>query len=98
MVENAVFIRLNELHPRLGKLNFWRTKAGAEVDFVLSTPEGIVPIEVKYSAFVKEKISKSLASFIDSFNPKYALVLTKNYWGAMKKDKTYIRFMPVYYL
>ena len=80
------------------KINFWRTKAGAEVDFVVNIKGSIVPIEVKYSNFKTEKISRSLSSFIDTFKPEYAVVLTKNYWGTMKKEKTRVLFIPVYYL
>lgn len=97
-IENAVFIRLNELREGFNKINFWRTKTGAEVDFILHIKDNIVPIEVKYSSFNSEKISKSLASFLDSFNPRYAIVLTKNYWSFLKRDGTNILFMPVFYL
>ena len=98
IIENSVFIRLNELYGSVEKINFWRTKAGAEVDFVLQVRSNIMPIEVKYSNFHTEKISKSLASFIDSFKPVNAMVLTKNYWGSTKRNKTNIFFIPVYYL
>ncbi|PIU51235.1 hypothetical protein COS91_05505 [Candidatus Desantisbacteria bacterium CG07_land_8_20_14_0_80_39_15] len=98
IIENSVFIRLNELCENMEKINFWRTKAGAEVDFVLHVRENAIPIEVKYSNFDSEKISKSLASFIDSFKPGHAVVLTKNYWGSSKRDKTKIFFAPVYYI
>lgn len=98
IIENNIFIRLNELSGQVEKINFWRTKAGAEVDFIFHTQGKIIPIEVKYTHFNTEKISKSLASFIDSFKPEDAVVLTKNYWGSMKRGKTKILFIPVYYL
>ena len=98
IVENAVFIRLHELWGGMNKINFWRTKVGAEVDFVITIKDAVVPIEVKYSTFKTEKLSRSLASFIDSFNPEYAVVLTKDYWGSMKREKTKVIFVPVYYL
>ena len=98
IVENAVFIRLSQLSQGMNKINFWRTKSGAEVDFVFHTKGDIVPIEVKYLKFEKEKVSKSYASFISSFRPKCGIVLTKDYWGRLIKDKTKILFAPVYYL
>ena len=98
IVENAVFIRLTELCEGQQRVNFWRTKAGAEVDFILHLKDRLVPIEVKYSAFSKEQISKSLASFIESFKPECSIVLTKNYWGSIEKDKAKIMLIPVYYL
>jgi predicted AAA+ superfamily ATPase len=97
IIENAVFIKLIEL-CKDSKINFWRTKSGTEVDFILHTKGNIIPLEVKYSKFSQGKLSKSLAAFIDSFSPKYAVVLTKNYWDSMKRKSTKILFIPVYYL
>lgn len=98
IIENTIFVRLNELCESLDKINFWRTKAGAEVDFILHIRGSIIPVEVKYANFTAEKISRSLTSFIDSFKPEQAIVLTKNYWGFRKRDKTKVLFIPVYYL
>ena len=98
MIENAVFVRLNEVCQGRHSLNFWRTKARAEVDFILQAKGKVVPIEVKYSPFRKDQISKSLASYIDSFEPETAVVLTKNYWGFAVRNRTAVRFIPVYYL
>lgn len=98
IIENSVYIRLNELCGGQQKLNFWRTKTGAEVDFVLQIKGQPVPLEVKYSTFSKEQLSRSLASFIESFKPESAVVLTRNFWGSMKKNNTHILFIPVYYI
>jgi predicted AAA+ superfamily ATPase len=98
MIENAVYIKLNVLFEDTAKIHFWRTKVGAEVDFVLHIAGNIVPVEVKYSKFKEEKISRSTASFIDSFRPKNAIVLTRNYWGLTTHNDTKILFIPVYYL
>lgn len=98
IIENTVFLRLNELCEGVDKINFWRTKAGAEVDFVLHIRGSIIPVEVKYANFTAEKMPRSLISFIHSFKPRQAIVLTKNYWGFIKRDTTEILFIPVYYL
>ncbi|MFH1777545.1 MAG: ATP-binding protein [Candidatus Omnitrophota bacterium] len=98
IVENIIFIRTNALCENIYKINFWRTKAGAEVDFVLHLKGEVVPLEVKFSNYEKPKITKSLASFIDTFKPARGMVLTKNYWGIIKKDNTQILFTPVCYL
>lgn len=98
IVENQVFIRAKEISALENKINFWRTKAGAEVDFIFKIRGEIIPIEVKFSEFTGPKITRSLASFLESFRPKKALVLTKNYWGSVKKGPTQILFAPVYYL
>ncbi|MBL7132090.1 MAG: ATP-binding protein [Candidatus Omnitrophica bacterium] len=98
VIENSVFIRLIEICENVNKINFWRTKAGAEVDFVLHIRGDVVPVEVKYTNFTSAKISRSLGSFIDSFKPGYAIVLTKNYRASATKNNTTVLFLPVYYL
>ncbi len=98
LVENAAFIRLNDLGQGINKINFWRTKAGAEVDFVLHVTGEAVPVEVKYSEFKKERVPRSFISFIESFNPGRGVILTKDYWGKTIIGKTEVAFVPVHYL
>jgi predicted AAA+ superfamily ATPase len=98
VIENAVFIRLNELCHGVNKINFWRTKAGAEIDFVLHISGEVIPIEVKYSQFDKGKIPRSFMSFVEAFKPPRGIILTKNYRGKIIIGKTKILFIPAYYL
>lgn len=98
LVENAVFIKLLRLNGNTEKINFWRKKAGAEVDFIMHIKDGILPIEVKYSNFSENKIPSGLISLLKIYNPDKALVLTKNYWGSIKYRNTKLLFVPVYYL
>lgn len=98
VIENACFIRLKELFEGIDKINFWRTKAGAEVDFILHAAGGIIPIEVKYANFSSAKAPRGLVSFINSFNPARAMVLTRDFWGSAVIKNTRILFAPVYYL
>lgn len=98
IIENAVFIRLNELGKEMSRINFWRTKAGAEVDFVLHTEGKCIPIEVKFSNFDKPAVSKSFASFLNAFTPERGLILTKNYWDVVSRNGTKILFAPACYL
>ena len=46
--ETSVFV---ELAKKFGveNLNFWRTKSGNEIDFILNLKSGILPIEVKHN-------------------------------------------------
>ncbi len=79
LFENYVFSELIKLEygPK-----YWRTKAKAEVDFVLEIEKEIVPIEVKINA---AKITKSLRAFIKNYKPKKALVVLYN--GKKRKVK-----------
>jgi predicted AAA+ superfamily ATPase len=97
MVENFVFLSLRHNFPE-ATINYWRTIAKAEVDFVLRVKDEIIPIEVKYQSFKEPKISRSLRSFIKSYKIKKALVVTKDFWSKIKINGTTILFVPAYYL
>lgn len=56
-------------------VKYWRTKAKAEVDFVLETEKGLIAIEVKKGA---PKASKSLYSFIKKYSPAKSYVVSLN--------------------
>ena len=45
------------------RIHFWRTSAGVEVDFVLETAGGLVPIEVKLSATPRPAMARSITTF-----------------------------------
>lgn len=78
-----------------GRINFWRTKAGAEVDFILEKDGNLIPIEIK-SDITSEKINKSLASFITKYKPARAIVYSNDFIGKQKVNGTQIRFYPLF--
>ena len=45
------------------RVHFWRTRAGAEVDFVVETATGPVPIEVKLSATPRPAMAAAIGRF-----------------------------------
>ena len=45
------------------RVYFWRTQAGTEVDFVVDTGEGLVPIEVKLSATPRLAMANAIRTF-----------------------------------
>jgi len=97
LIENFVFLSLkNSFHE--ATVNYWRTIAKAEVDFVLRIKDEIIPIEVKYQSFKKPKVSRSLRSFIKSYKTKKALVFTKDFWSKKRLNDTSILFVPACYL
>ena len=55
------------------EINFWRTKSGMEVDFILG--KGEIAIEVKGSSRVDNRDLKSLSAFIEEFSPRKAFVV-----------------------
>lgn len=54
------------LHPTI---NYWRTKDGAEVDFIFKIGANIVPIEVKYQKLTKSNPGRSMHNFIAKYSP-----------------------------
>jgi predicted AAA+ superfamily ATPase len=71
MFENYVF---TELVKAGHAPKYWRTKAGAEVDFVVEAGGRIVPVEAKLEP-QEGKVESGLRAFIGSFKPPLALVV-----------------------
>ena len=59
-------------------LFFWNSTNRAEVDFVLDTEAGIIPVEVKASDNVR---SKSLNVYIEKYKPAYAIRISARNFG-----------------
>jgi len=72
-------------------LNFWRTTAKAEIDFVLKEKNDLIPIEIKKTA----KISRSLLSFINVYHPKIALIFNLDKSDSFSRNNTKIFFIPM---
>lgn len=73
---------------------YWRTIAKAEVDFVLSLDQEVIPIEVTYQRLKEPKISRSFRAFIAAYKLPRAIVANKNFWGSAQLSKTKIAFVP----
>lgn len=99
IIENFVLNQLHLMSLEYGfHINYWRTLGKAEVDFILNFENKLIPIEVKYKEFKKEKITKSFRSFLSAYAPKNAILLTKNYSGKMNVEETNISFIPIWYV
>lgn len=98
LVENFVFNALTQRAFYFGRVNFWRTKSQAEVDFVVEKEGEIIPIEAKFSPVGKKVVGKSLFSFIKKYAPKKAIITTSDGFGKRIIDKTTVYFIPVFYL
>jgi predicted AAA+ superfamily ATPase len=55
------------------EINFWRTKSGLEVDFILGGGE--VAIEVKGASRVDPRDLRPLRAFVEEYSPRQALVV-----------------------
>ena len=82
---------------RLGKkVKYWRTKSGAEMDFLIEENNEIIPIEVKIGG--SKAIGKSFYSFLETYRPKRAIVITLNEFSKNKVNNTDIYYIPIFYL
>jgi predicted AAA+ superfamily ATPase len=68
---------------------YWMSERGAEVDFVIQREGKPIPIEVKSAENTK---AKSLAVYIGTYKPEYALKLSTKNFGFMDGKKT----IPLY--
>ena len=54
-------------------INFWRTKTGLEVDFILGSGE--VAVEVKGTSRLDSKDMKPLLAFVGEYSPRMAIIV-----------------------
>ncbi|NOZ81983.1 MAG: DUF4143 domain-containing protein [Candidatus Micrarchaeota archaeon] len=94
LAENFVLNQISNEHC----INFWRTTAKAEVDFVLNLGKELVPVEVKFENFRKPKITRSMRSFVTNYRPGRGLVITKDFCGEVRIKDTLIKFVPIVYI
>ncbi|MFH2042575.1 MAG: DUF4143 domain-containing protein [Acidobacteriota bacterium] len=68
--ELAAHSSYSDLHYTI---NFWRTRSGQEVDFILD--EGRIAVEIKGTGHVDNRDMRGLAAFIDEYSPQKALIV-----------------------
>jgi predicted AAA+ superfamily ATPase len=64
-------------------VKYWRTKAGAEVDFIIESQGEVIPIEVK-STLREPEFSRSFFSFVDKYAPKKKIIVSESFAGIKK--------------
>ncbi len=106
---NAILNNFSELRPDMGMLyetfvfqellkqdlsvNFWRTKAKTEVDFVLQTDGRLIPIEVKMR---DASLTRSFRSFLQKYRPVegYLFNLSEHSEQQVEESRIFKRFLP----
>ena len=81
----------NQLLANKIPLFYWKNKQNVEVDFLIETKDGIIPIEVKSSDNTQ---SKSLKIYNGLFNPPYAIRMSTKDFGYNSETK--IKSVPLY--
>jgi len=109
LVENSVFLMLLTGKGPLDEIYYWRTKAGAEMDFVLKGEgESLRGYEVKYRPFKEAKITRSTRSYINEYSPDLTCICTRNYYQdeinmdlmgfTGLNNKSRLVFLPAFFL
>lgn len=97
LFQNFVYFKLHEsIVNTSAKIHFWRTKSGAEVDFIINTGQSQLPIEVKYQTLTKPVLTRSLHSFIEKYHPPQAFVINLSLSAKTVIKGTEITFLPFY--
>ncbi len=94
LFQNFIFHLLYNLQPL--KINYWRTKNKAEVDFIINMHGKIIPIEVKNIALKKVPALKGLKSFIQKYSPELAIIVNKSLNTNFSIGNTQVKILPYY--
>ena len=81
----------NQLKANGIDLLYWKGSRNSEIDFLISTDDGIVPIEVKADDNTQ---SKSLNIYKEIYNPNYMIRLSTKDFGYNPDTK--IKSIPLY--
>jgi len=95
LFQNLIFlmlIDLTEINLLPYDICYWRTKSGAEVDFVWGNIVKPIPVEVKFSK--QKNVTRSLMSFINKYKPEKAFLVNLE----MEKKYESVDFMPYWKL
>lgn len=99
LFQNFVYRRLKEkMRLTTNDLHFWRTKDGAETDFVWERGTEILPIEVKYKNLKEPEVPRSLKSFIEKYHPPQAWLVNLNLESRIDFKGTEVKFVPYFRL
>ncbi len=99
LVKGLVFQELYKYQMQERKnwdIYYWRTKSGAEVDFILKTDfTTVIPIEVKYRRSSEIKLTRGYKSFLEAYSPGKGFVITHNQQGRLTYRETEVFFIPL---
>ncbi|MDO8754903.1 MAG: ATP-binding protein [Anaerolineales bacterium] len=73
--ENLVVSELLKIYMHRGEepaMYYWRTAAGSEVDLIIDTQSGLIPIEIKQTETLRPEMAKGIVSFRQDFAKKAA--------------------------
>lgn len=96
--ENFIHALIRHRDLKNYRIRFWRTKQGAEVDFVLARHGDPIPVECKASAANKTTLGRSFHSFISTYKPRRGFVVNLNFSGRRKVGACEVFFVTPFEL
>ncbi|OGX45347.1 MAG: hypothetical protein A3G38_04025 [Omnitrophica WOR_2 bacterium RIFCSPLOWO2_12_FULL_51_8] len=93
LLENFIASRITADLYSSGRLSFWRTRDQAEVDFVITRGNQIIPIEVKAGELSSMSVSHSMSSFIKHYAPPKMYVVNLALEGSLRRANTKIEYI-----
>lgn len=99
LIQNLIFQELLKFKVQCFlnfSIHYWRTKSGAEVDFVLyKNPENFIPIEVKFQNLPYPAITRAYRSFLAAYQPLFGVVINKNIMAEAEFEGCKVHFIPL---
>lgn len=97
LFENFVSNVLKEMYEESSaRINFWRTKNGAEVDFVIDFGRLPMAMEIKFRDLKQPEMTRSFRNFIARYKPQKAFVINLGLEHMLTVNRTNIYFLPFY--
>lgn len=93
LFENWIFSELLKNSELGDTLCCWRSKGGAEVNFVRQRGTRIEAFEAKAGRMAKPRLSRSSRSFIEAYSPEHFFVVTLNSSHQESIGKTLVRWV-----
>lgn len=95
--QNLVFLILREkLRWSNAEIHYWRSKSGAEIDFVIDFGREVIPVEVKYRNFSQPIIPRSYIGFMEKYAPERSLIINKNLKTTVNFKGTEVLFLTIW--
>ena len=92
LAENFIFTQFEYKRDIDTEINFWRTKSGSEIDFVIRRGRGIDLYEIKYAMPAKKSKLAAFAFFGKKYDYNKAFMVTSS---VDKKENNTIPFWEI---
>ncbi len=93
MMETAVYNHLKHLGF---ELFYWQDKARLEVDILLQTSSGLLPVEVKYGKKVSKRDLKGLLACMDELDFDVGIIVTSERMGLEDIGGKQVHYIPAW--